>query len=94
MYITNLCTHAEKEGQGTPTLKDVLTFLTGSDSIPPLGFGGVEPCIRFDPDAVLPTASTCALMLCIPLNFPTDFDDFKEKMDLAILGSQGFFGKV
>lgn len=83
-----------QEDGDTPTLKDVMTFLTGSDSVPPLGFGDVQPTIRFDPDILLPTVSTCALTLCFPLNFPTEFDKFKEKMDFAILGSQGFFGQL
>lgn len=76
--------------QGSPTLQDVMVFLTGCDCIPPLGFGDVLPSIEFDAVSTLPTVSTCALTLHLPLNSPTVFEDFKEKMDLAILGSQGF----
>ena len=71
-----------------------MVFLTGCDCIPPLGFGLAEPSITFSTDAVLPTVSTCSLTLRFPLNFPTKFDLFKEKMDFAVLGSQGFFGTV
>lgn len=80
--------------QGSPTLQDVMVFLTGCDSVPPLGFGDVKPSILFTDDALLPTVSTCSLTLRFPRNFPTDFQQFKDKMDLVILGSQGFFGTV
>ena len=80
--------------QGSPTLQDVMVFLTGCDSVPPLGFGDVKPSILFTDDALLPTVSTCSLTLRFPRNFPTDFQQFKDKMELVILGSQGFFGTV
>ena len=44
-------------------------------------------------DAVFPTVSICSLTFYIPWNFPTDFESFKERMDFAILGSQGFLDK-
>lgn len=81
-------------GQSSPNLRDVMVFLTGCDCVPPLGFGDVKPGILFSDDAVLPTVSTCSLTLRFPRNFPTDFQQFKEKMDFVILGSQGFFGAV
>lgn len=80
--------------QGSPTLQDIMVFLTGCDSVPPLGFGDVQPGILFTDGAVLPTVSTCSLTLCFPRSFPTDFQQFKEKMDFVILGSHGFFGTV
>ena len=80
--------------QGSPTLQDVMVFLTWCDCVPPLGFGDVKPGIMFTDDAVLPTVSTCSLTLHFPRSFPTDFQQFKEKMDFVILGSQGFFGTV
>ena len=82
------------DGNGPATLKDVMLFLTGCDCVPPLGFGDVDPCILFSTDLVLPTVSTCSLTLRFPTTFPTDIDGFKDKMDLSILGSQGFFGQV
>jgi len=69
-----------------------MAFLTGCDSVPPLGFGDVTASIQFVTDGALPTVSTCSLTLRFPHSFPTQFDLFKEKMDLAVLGSQGFFG--
>ena len=78
----------------TPTLRDIMVFLTGCDSIPPLGFGDVSPAILFsDADGFL-TVSTCSLTLTFPRAFSTDFQLFKERMTLAILGSQVFFGAV
>ena len=71
-----------------------MVFLTGCDSVPPLGFGDVTPEIQFSDDAALPTVSTCSLTFSLPRNFPTEFEQFKEKMELAVLGSQGFFGTV
>ena len=83
------------ESGGSPSLRDVMTFLTGCDSVPPLGFGSVSPSIQFSETTVWPTLSTCAWSLTFPLNFPTTNPVlFKEKMDFSILGSQGFFGQV
>lgn len=59
-----------------------------------MGYSDVIPSIWFLEDGVFPKVSTCALTLSVPINFPTDRDQFKERMDLAILGSQGFFGQV
>lgn len=80
-----------EHGDSAPTLTDIMVFLTGCDAPPPLGFGDVEPSIAFSSVLSLPTVSTCSLTLPLPLDFPTDFASFKEKMDFAILGSQGFF---
>ena len=45
-------------------LGDLLSFVTGADGPPPLGFS-VSPAIKFtdDPQRVLPKASTCTLTL-------------------------------
>lgn len=72
-----------------PSLQDVFQFLTGCSCVPPSGFD-VEPSITFDEvEAGLPVVSTCALTIAFPNNFPTG-DEFKEKMDLAILSSKDF----
>lgn len=80
--------------QGSPNLSDVMVFLTGCDTPPPLGFGDVNATMRFTESDGLPTVSTCSLTLRFPLDFQTDFEEFKEKMAFAILGSHGFFGTV
>ena len=76
----------------TLTLADILAFITGVDSIPPLGFekaGGVE---FLHEGGNFPMASTCALILRLPLH--EDYEVFKEKMIFAILNAHGFFGNV
>ena len=70
-----------------------MIFLTGCDSVPPLGYGhNVKPSICFiDADAgALPSISTCSLTFKLPINFPSGQLQFKEKMDFAVLGSQGY----
>lgn len=75
----------------SPTLRDVMIFLTGSETVPPLGYGDVNPAIVFTDDDQLPTVSTCSLSLCFPRhNMPTNYDEFKARMNLVILGSHGF----
>ena len=71
-----------------------MVFLTGCNTIPPLGFGDADPIIIFSDTGVLPCVSTCCLSLTFPRSFPTELEKFKETMNLAILGSQGFFGSV
>ena len=75
--------------QGLPSLKDIMTFLTGCDSIPPLGFSAI-PGIDFTDDEQFPTVSTCSLTLTFSRKMTTTFQNFKEVMDHAILGSEGF----
>ena len=49
------------------------------------------PMIDFMDAELLPTASTCAMMITFPRSFAElHFDQFKEKMDMCILESQGF----
>ena len=59
-------TTAESDGDpGEVTLGMVLNFFTGSDAIPPCGYGN-PPELNFSPDNVMPTASTCAPSLTLP----------------------------
>ena len=44
--------------EGSPTLKDVMVFLTGCDSVPPLGWD-CPASIEFTDDVGLPEISTC-----------------------------------
>ena len=50
----------------TPTLSDVMVFLTGCDIVPPLGYGDTSPTVIFSDTGVLPTVSTCS-------DFPKEF---------------------
>ena len=50
-----------------------------------------QPTIRFieDKTKILPTASTCALSLYLPLTL-TEYQSFQHNMDMAILNTIGF----
>ena len=74
---------------GSPSLRDIMIFLTSCDTIPPLGFT-INPTIEFIDHDQLPVASTCSLTLTFSQKMNTNFATFKEIMDLAILGSVGF----
>lgn len=83
-----------KETEVTP--KDVFVFLTGSDRIPPMGFER-KGAIVFDhventQEGRLPSVSTCLPQLKLPVcdNLCEIYDVFKERMNLAVLGSVGF----
>ena len=66
-------------------------FLAGCDQVPPLGFTGCTPEIKFDESLKVPQVSTCSLTLYFPLKaMPCEYEVFKEKMNFYILGSQGF----
>ena len=74
-------------------LHHVLQFATGADVVPPMGFDR-DPEICFsgeltDKELRLPSASTCAPTLYLPLVL-SDPDVFCEKMDTAIIGGQCF----
>ena len=95
-YIFNVIIYYTTETGGTtemPSLTDILVFLTGSDVIPPLGFKDIVPKIIFSDDCCLPSVSTCAMTLKIPLDFPNEQEEFNSKMGYCILNSQGYFGQ-
>lgn len=71
-------------------LGSILTFATGADHPPPLGFLG-QPEISFETDTAksLPTACTCGPTLYLPLSL-TDPDRFRDRMDFAIICAHGF----
>lgn len=71
-------------------LGTILTFATGMDHPPPMGFPN-EPEIMFDGDRLktLPYASTCGPTLYLPLSL-SDPDYFKERMDMAVCCAHGF----
>ena len=75
----------------TMAVKDVLTFFTGADRVPPCGFPK-EPKIRFlhNDTEVLATASTCDLEIRIPVKFSCNADKFCEMMTLSLKGDNGF----
>jgi hypothetical protein len=49
----------------TVTLPNILSFFTGADEVPPLGFPH-QPTLSFSSSNPYPTASTCAIQLYQP----------------------------
>ena len=88
-----LCSTSEVDGDPiTITLADVLAFATGATSIPVLGFEQQGSLKFLHEGGMFPTASTCALVISLPIH--ADYDVFKEKMIFGILNAHGFFGNV
>ncbi len=71
------------------TLGQVLSFFTGAEYPPPLGFD-LEPMIRFSTVSDFPLASRCALELTLPTKFYNDYTMFKEKMIYGLCNHGGF----
>lgn len=77
--------------RGNVTMEKVLTFVTGADMEPALGFR-IDPAIHFvDSDSPLPTANTCInkLSLSISANSITEARYFNF-LDLGF--SNAFYG--
>ena len=70
-------------------LEDILSFFTGAEVIPPLGFDHT-PALYFNSEALFPTASTCALELCLPTRYHSSYAMFKQKASLAFKCHGGF----
>ena len=78
MYFLLLClidssgeVVTENEGTAKISLEDILIFATGASEIPPMGFDE-QPSVAFKPKGEfeaggLPSASTCANRLYLPL---------------------------
>ena len=69
------------------TLEEVLILFTACDIVPLLGYYS-EPILTFD-NTELPTASTCALTLTLPLNHQT-YLSFKDKVTFSMKNHGGF----
>ena len=77
------------------TLEDLLVFITGSDSVPPLGFDRLITVEFFDFDGNVrrrPWSSTCALTLHLPRGVEKP-QEFNALMEESLLGCHGF-GKI
>ena len=73
------------------SISKIMMFVTGVKRVPPMGFP-LKPTISFLPDdgmQTFPTASTCSLILRLPLSL-VNYEDFKEKMKFAVLNTIGF----
>lgn len=78
------------------SMQDVLMWLTGSKTVPPLGFSKVFTC-RFvhgcdDECHCRPTVSTCEFIIKLPVHISND-QEIKDMMFSAIRESLGF-GKL
>ena len=71
------------------TLEQILIFFTGTDREPPLGFPK-QPELHFLRHGVLATASTCDLILRLPINFHNEYNRFKEMLIESLVSSEGF----
>ena len=58
-------------------LGDVLSFFTGANRIPPLGFA--DATLNFNAVNPYPTASTCGLCLTLPTKYDS-YHAFKEAL--------------
>ena len=86
-----LCLFDTVEGEVNCQLEDLVIFFSGADRPPPLGFP-TQPDLEFlDQNAILPTASTCSLVIRLPICH-SNYDDFKDAMILALQGNHGFGG--
>ena len=65
-------------------------FVSGTDYLPPLGFG-CRPTLIFHEDSSMPTSSTCDIHLSI-LTGHKEYASFKEAMKLGLHGHGGFSG--
>jgi len=85
-----LITSSPADGEVPDTsLKEVLSFFTGAESVPPLGFErDVE--VWFNHESQFPMASTCALQLTLPTLYHNQADLFQEKMVYALHNHGGF----
>lgn len=72
------------------SLPQILIFVTGADSIPPMGFP-TDPVIIFSKDKsrLLPLSSTCSLSLTLSTGH-VEYDMFKKSMDTAVLNAYEF----
>ncbi|KAJ1170684.1 hypothetical protein NDU88_002557 [Pleurodeles waltl] len=75
-------------------IKDILCFVTGANTVPPLGFNP-QPSIEFlhvcsgqVQLSMFPEANTCGNVLRLPLSM--SYEEFKTNMDFGILNSPGF----
>ena len=75
-------------GEGSNGLKNLLHFMTGCDSIPPLGLSK-KIDLEFVDDSNSFFAETCTLVLRVPKGH-TSFESFMEKIMEARLNPSGF----
>ena len=83
----SLSHHTEVLGEEKISLKMVLAFFTGANTIPPLGYK--SSTLNFNANNHYPTASTCAIQLTLPSKYQ-EYEEFKKQMDTAFSVHGGF----
>ena len=80
----------QEQSDGDATPAQILTFVTGAARIPPMGFSKPLTIIfSDDKNQLLPTASTCSLVLRLSLALQ-EYEQFKERVDYAVQNTVGF----
>lgn len=92
--VTNIHSLDGEEKATTLRLEDLLTFVTGADQIPPLGFANLPQVLFIHQlsggvPVKVPMASTCAPSISLPATFET-YEPFKAAMVEGIVGGFGF----
>lgn len=82
-FVTVVCATSEVK----VSLDMVLSFFTGTDRVPPLGYPRVV--LSFNHSNPYPTSSTCAVELTLPTIYQ-DYDTFKHHLDVAFTMHGGF----
>ena len=91
------CIHAATSGNTNCIVADILSFSSGADRIPPLGFGK-RPSLEFFPVQdrfgvqKFATASTCDIVLRLPTSHGDNYESFKEAMIMSLKDNDGFGG--
>ncbi|XP_064398957.1 uncharacterized protein LOC135345463 [Halichondria panicea] len=83
------CECVEGDSEDSVSLKTILSFTTGSESVPPMGFDN-SLGLRFNDTNVFPTSSTCALELTLPSKYYNNPEEFKKKMVYGMKNHGGF----
>ncbi|XP_064390717.1 apoptosis-resistant E3 ubiquitin protein ligase 1-like [Halichondria panicea] len=83
------CECVEGDSEDSVSLKTILSFTTGSESVPPIGFDN-SLGLRFNDTNVFPTSSTCALELTLPSKYYNNPEEFKKKMVYGMKNHGGF----
>ena len=83
------------DGEADITFSDLLTFWTGADAVPPIGFEKtptVDFFTRVTGERRFPAASTCGLVIWLPRGVV----DSEELMELLVFGIKNTagFGKL
>lgn len=90
VYIRAVSVLDNDDSEAEVSLKDVLSFFTGAQQPPPLGF--LPGTLRFNEDAKaeFPTASTCSLDLTLPTKHYQSPSLFNERLVYALKNHGGF----